>query len=278
MNRYALNSQVIGVGAGRPLSVASAFQALYLVASAARSTLRTRAVVDDNLNLYAVASPTIYRIFEAAQTMSLAYEADVSRWVKVYGRAVQNFALGYNSIAGKLILFRTNTVLYLRDVMRAKRTRFMDLALSVKAVGRTVVRSAILAPVEQALRLDRVVEFRKAFLEAFHQDMGLLTYIDAQDVPTAMAASDRTAIVSWFTRQVIVPAAEFSGSRKATLDVQTGTAPTGSSGGATSGEFNFTGKLDDLRDVVTKTPQPGELLGFDGEEWKPTVIDGGEFE
>lgn len=277
MNRYALNSQVIGVGAGKPLSVASAFQALYLVASAARSTVRTRAVVDDNLNLSAVASPTIYRIFEAAQTMSLAYEADVHRWVKVYGRAVQNFALGYRSAAGKLVLFRTRTILYLRDVMRAKQTRFMDLALSVKAVGRTVVRSAILAPVEQALRLGRVVEFRKAFLEVFHQDMGLLTYIDAQDVPTAMAASDRTAIVSWFTRQVIVPAAEFSGSRKATLDVQTGTAPTGGSGGATSGEFNFTGKLDDLRDVESKNATPGEVLTYENGEWKPTKIDGGEF-
>lgn len=255
MNRSALNSAILGSGSRLPLSFAAAYQALYLIAVMTAGVIR-RGVVNQSLNLSGTPTARVKRFFKAAEAMSLKYSAECHAWVKVYGKIVQNFALGYETVARRVAYMKVTSVMSLVPTVRSHFVR------SAKAV--------------QQFALESLIEIRTAILAAINGSVGLRGVLTAYDIPTASAGVDRTAYVTWFTRQIVVPGSAFSGDRKAVLD-SAGTRPPETPGTPGTGT-DFGARLDDLRDVVSIDPSAGEVLVFDGVEWVPAKIDGGTFE
>ena len=276
MNRYSLNSRILGAGTKVPFSFISAFQDILLIVAAKISVTRVMKV-KQSLTLEPSWRIWAYRKFKGAQTFTLTGVNNIHQWVKVYLAGVQNFALSTVAVQKRIIKFVSAIPFDLTASFRMLHYQYGKPLAQFTINGVVNVRTAIRAQLAQALELGPVVKVRTALRVIVSQLLAVLDGIVAFDIPSASAGADRTVVVPWFTRQIIVPSASYSGGRVATMDTQAGTATTPTTP-ARDTAYDFTGKLDDLRDVESKNAASGQTLVFDGKEWVPTEVDGGTFE
>lgn len=299
MNRYPLNSRILGAGSQLPLTFAAAVQEMILAVTATAVAIRGMRA-SRSMKMSYVFAPEITRLFKAVQSVTLGGAVNLKVWFKKYIAGSTTFSLGMSLTLRKLIKryiaaaqsFRLTYSATLRQRIKTYAAAVQNFAMSSRArsirqlhlhVNQAVtiagnLRTRITRAMEaaQSFVLARSVDIRTAFLTAINGAVGLRGVLTAYDIPTASAGVDRTTYVSWVTRQIVVPGAAFSGDRKAVLD-SAGTRPTEPP--ATVGNSTeFGGRLDDLRDVVSIDPTAGEVLVFDGTEWVPAKIDGGTFQ
>lgn len=92
MNRYPLNTRVLGAGSQIPLTMATAVQVMYLaVAATARSIRWTK--VNGTLANTSLTDATITRAFKATQQLTIASVIAPSVWFTKYISAAGTFAL-----------------------------------------------------------------------------------------------------------------------------------------------------------------------------------------
>lgn len=188
MNRSALNSSVVGSGSRLPLSFVAATQALYLVVSMAGRVIRY-GKIDQPVTINGVTHTRVTRFFEAVEVMALNYSANCRIWVKVYGKIVQNFALGYTSTTRRFAVMKASVGMTLVPSLRSWATRRGKAVQTLALSGVTTIRTALRATATRAMSL-----------------IGSLT---AFDVTTTPANAERTAVVENTSRTVIVPGESF---------------------------------------------------------------------
>lgn len=102
MNRYPLNSRVIGAGGQSPLSYATAIQVFVLSVVATAYSIRGMRV-DRSLRLSDAVDTVITRLFAATQTLALDLSLTTKTYFQKYAQATQEFALTTLVIASQQI-------------------------------------------------------------------------------------------------------------------------------------------------------------------------------
>lgn len=270
MNRYPLNSRVIGAGSSSALSYVAAIQNLILQVAATASAIRVMRA-SQTFTLAQVADTAITRFFKAvqvcaldmslttktyfmkyvevAQSLVLSYSATarqrvrtyaiaaqalalkstltVRQWVKTYAAAVQNFAMQTASRYSRHTFANAAQRFMAVGALTTRVTRYMKVAQTMAIEGVTNARKAVLAAVNQAMALAyRVVATRRTAIHAQATramsligdlvaalalrvsgaaNLQLLTTINAIDVATSPANSERTVEIANTSRNVVVP-------------------------------------------------------------------------
>lgn len=102
MNRYPLNSRVIGAGSESPLSYVSAIQNFVLEVVATAYAIRGMRV-NQSLSLEQTVQTVITRLFKAAQTFALDVSLTTKTYFQKYAEAAQDFVLSTTATARQRI-------------------------------------------------------------------------------------------------------------------------------------------------------------------------------
>lgn len=92
MNRYPLNSQVLGAGSQVPLTLATAVQNMVLAVAAASRVIRGMRA-DSVLQLSSVGNYRVRRIFKAVESLALSSNIKLTTWYQKYLSATSTLSL-----------------------------------------------------------------------------------------------------------------------------------------------------------------------------------------
>lgn len=228
MNRYPLNSRVIGAGSESPLSYVAAFQNFYLYVAATAHAIRgMRANQPLSLNQTSRAITT--RLFSAvgtlalelslttrtrfqtyvtgATTLTLTTAITVHQRIKRYAQAAQTFALTSTFTIHQLIKTYAAALqnFALGQTSKYSRLVFPKVSQKLSAVGsfKTSITRSAKAAVSFVLR--RAVTIRTAIGASITEALVLASSIIASDRTTLPANLERTVEIPESSRMVVVP-------------------------------------------------------------------------
>ena len=228
MNRYPINSRVIGAGGESPLSYVSAIQNFVLQVAATAVAIRGMRV-SQSLTLEQTARAITTRFFAAAQTLALDLSLTTKTYFMKYGSAAQVLAMTvvatarqrikrYAQATQSLALLSSMTIhqwiktyatglqnFALATEAKYARHAFGKAAQNLTAVGG--IRPMIYRSFKAAghFVLSSRVTIRTAIRTTASQVFALIGSITASDRTTTPANAERSIEVPAASRSVIVP-------------------------------------------------------------------------
>lgn len=228
MNRYPLNSRVIGAGSESPLSYAAAIQNFVLNVAAAAVAIRGMRA-NQSLTLAHTSRALAIRIFASAQTLVLDAAVVTKLYFMTYAAAAQSFILQNTATARQRIkryaqaaqamTLSSSMTLHQWIKTYAAATQNFALGQSAKFMryvypeasqpmglnGRIVTTLIQSAKASTALVMNGVAACRTAIRVSATQLLQLITTAIAADRTSSPANSERTIQVPSASRTVVVP-------------------------------------------------------------------------
>lgn len=228
MNRYPLNSRVIGAGSESPLSYASAVQNFVLEVVATAIAIRGMRA-NQSLTLDQTMRAVVTRLFAAAQTLALNFSLTTKTYFMEYAEAAQNFVLTTTATARQRIkryveasqALALRAAIDVRHYIKTYAAAVQNFALGVNAKYRarvsfkaTQALSAVgsfRTRITRGMRvagsfvLNGAVELRTAIGASVTQALVLASSIIASDRTSAPANIERTVEIPDTSRTVVVP-------------------------------------------------------------------------
>ena len=228
MNRYPLNSRVIGAGSESPLSYVAAVQNFVLQVAATAIAIRGMRV-NQSLTMNQTARAVITRLFAAVQELALNLSLTTKTYYMTYAEAAQNFVLSTTATARQRIkryaqaaqTFALTSTLTIHQYIKTYAAAVQNFALgqtskfaryvhprvaqsltAVASFRATLIRSAKSAV---SFVLGRAITIRTAIGATITESLVLASSIIASDRTTLPANIERTVEIPESSRMVVVP-------------------------------------------------------------------------
>lgn len=228
MNRYPINSRVIGAGGESPLSYVAAFQSFVLHVAATAVAIRGMRA-SQSLTLEQTARAIITRFFAASQALALDLSLTTKTYFMKYGTATQALALTVAGIARQQIkryaqstqALALSASITIHHWIKTYATALQNFALSTSGkcglrfyptVAQTLAGAGQIRPTiyrsfkaSGAAILTGAITIRTAVRASANQVFALITSIKAADRTIQPANADRMVAVPVTQRTIIVP-------------------------------------------------------------------------
>jgi hypothetical protein len=228
MNRYPINSRVIGAGGESPLSYVVAFQNFVLHVAATAVAIRGMRA-SQSLTLEQTARAIITRFFAASQVLALNLSLTTKTYFMKYGTAAQTMALTVAAIARQQIkryaqstqALALSASITIHHWIKTYATALQNFALSTSgkyarhiypSVAQTLAGTGQIRPtIYRSFKASGVailtgaITIRTAVRTSASQVFALITSITAADRTTQPANAERSLSVPVTPRTAIVP-------------------------------------------------------------------------